>query len=59
MSGAGSQLVFVAVVTTGIGAVMIRLGLNRDLLVRRRSRRRCPACGRLIEHRVCEVCSRV
>ncbi|HVA31776.1 MAG TPA: hypothetical protein VMU58_10960 [Gaiellaceae bacterium] len=58
MSGLGPQVALVAVVTTGIGVLMIRLGLDRGALVRRRSPRRCPACGRRIEHRVCELCAR-
>jgi len=58
VNGLGSQIPFVAVVTTGVGALMIRLGLDRGVLVRRRGPRRCPSCGRLIAQRVCESCTR-
>jgi len=57
VTGLGSQIALVALVTTGIGALMIRLGLDRGALVRRREPRRCPSCGRLIHHRVCQVCA--
>jgi hypothetical protein len=59
VSGFSAQIVLVAIVTTGIGAVMIRLGMDRGALVRRRASRRCPSCGRIIQHRVCEACTRV
>jgi hypothetical protein len=45
------------VVTMGLGVVMIRLGLGRGLLQFRRSTRRCPSCGVLIEGSVCRRCS--
>ena len=59
MTGLGSQIALIALVRTGIGALMIRLGLDRGALVRRRESRRCPSCGRLIHHRVCQVCTRI
>jgi hypothetical protein len=59
VSGLGTQIALVAIVTTGIGAVMIRLGIDRGALVRRRVSRRCPSCGRIIHGRVCEVCTHV
>jgi hypothetical protein len=46
------------VLTTGIGALMILLGLGQGLLHARSDGRRCPACGRLIEGRVCKNCTR-
>ena len=46
-----------AVVTTGVGAVMIRLGLDRGLLQPRNVPRRCPSCGRLIDGRACRHCT--
>jgi hypothetical protein len=58
VSGLGSQLALVALVAT-VGALMIRLGLDRGVLVRRRVVRRCPSCGRLIRQSVCQVCTRV
>ena len=47
----------VIVVTTGIGVVMMRLGLGRGLLQFRRSTRRCPSCGLLINGSVCRRCT--
>jgi recombinational DNA repair protein RecR len=43
--------------TTTAGAMMIRLGISRDLLAPRRVSRNCRSCGRLIEGRVCEACA--
>jgi hypothetical protein len=45
-------------VTTGVAALMIRLGVTRGLLQPRRATRRCPSCGRLIDGRVCATCTR-
>jgi recombinational DNA repair protein RecR len=44
--------------TTGVGALMILLGVGRSLLEARSSGRRCPSCDRLIEGRVCRTCTR-
>jgi hypothetical protein len=46
-----------AVVTTGVGAVMIRLGLGKGLLQLRNAPRRCPSCGRLIDGSACRHCT--
>jgi len=46
-----------ALVTTGVGAVMIRLGLDRGLLRLRNVPRRCPSCGRLIDGPACRHCT--
>ena len=46
------------VLTTGVGAVMIRLGLSRGVLHFRKVPRRCPSCGRLIDREVCGACTR-
>jgi len=51
------QPALLAVLTTGVGAVMIRLGVDRGLLLFGRGKRRCPSCGRLIPARVCPVCA--
>jgi hypothetical protein len=40
------------VVTTGVGAVMIRLGVTRGLLQPGKAPRRCPSCGRLTDLRL-------
>ena len=47
-----------ALVTTGVGAVMIRLGLDRGLLQPRNVPRRCPSCGRLIDGPACGHCTK-
>ena len=44
--------------TTGVGALMILLGLGRGLLQARTGVRRCPSCDRLIEGSVCKTCTR-
>jgi hypothetical protein len=44
-----------AVVTTGVGAAMIRLG--QGLLQPRKAPSRCPSCGRLIEGPLCRHCT--
>jgi len=41
------RLALLAALTTGAGAVMIRLGLDRGLLKSRRAERWCPSCDRL------------
>jgi hypothetical protein len=46
-----------AVVTTGVGAVMIRLGLGQGLLQPRKAHRRCQSCGRLIDGPACRHCT--
>jgi len=53
MTGLTPQLV---TLTTGVGALMILLGLGQGLLHARNGARRCPSCGRLIEGRVCKTC---
>jgi hypothetical protein len=47
-----------SLVTTAVGALMIRLGITRGLLQLRRQTRRCPSCGCLINGRVCATCTR-
>jgi recombinational DNA repair protein RecR len=55
MTGLIPQL---CLVTTGVAALMIRLGVARGLLQLRKAPRRCPSCGRLIDGRVCATCTR-
>ncbi len=43
-----SQLLAVAVLTTGVGAMMAWLGARAGLLEARSERRRCPSCGRVV-----------
>lgn len=47
-----------SLLTTAVGALMIRLGVTHGLLQPRRAARRCPSCGRLINGRVCATCTR-
>jgi recombinational DNA repair protein RecR len=44
--------------TTGVGALMILVGLGRGLLQARSGSRRCPSCDRLIEGRFCRTCAK-
>ena len=46
-----------AVVTTGVGAVMIRLGMDKGVLQPRRPPRKCASCSRLLKSRVCANCN--
>jgi hypothetical protein len=55
MTALTTQLV---ALTTGVGALMLLLGLGRGLLHARSAGRRCPSCDRLIEGRVCRTCTR-
>lgn len=45
------------VVSTGVGYVMVRLGLGKGMLQPRKASRRCPSCGRLIDGSLCRVCT--
>jgi rRNA maturation endonuclease Nob1 len=51
------HLGFVAVAAAAV-VLMIRLGTKGGMLDVRRERRRCAACGRMIEGRACEECGR-
>ena len=50
------HVALLAVISTGAGAVMLRLGLRARLLDPVRQRRRCAACGRLATGRRCPRC---
>jgi hypothetical protein len=52
-----SHLEVLAALTLGVGAVMVRLGLDRGLLQLSKVPRRCPSCGRLIRTRLCPLCA--
>ena len=43
--------------TCAAGFLMVASGLKKRLL-ERPMHRICPTCGRHLEHRVCDVCSR-
>jgi len=54
---ATSHLAVLGTVTMAAGIVMARLGMRTGQLKLRRPERRCPACGRLTEGRVCRSCT--
>jgi hypothetical protein len=47
------ELALAFVITSGAGAAMVVQGLRRRALLRR-AHRRCPACGRVVQARVCD-----
>jgi len=51
------HLALLAALTTAVGVVMMRLGMSQGMLQRRKTERRCPACGRLVRDRVCPWCA--
>jgi hypothetical protein len=54
-----THLALLAALTSGAGAVMVWLGLDRGLLQSRMPERRCPCCGRpLNKNRACPICAR-
>jgi hypothetical protein len=42
-----------AVITSGIGYLMVSAGIHKSMLEWRRVTRTCPSCGRAISARVC------
>ena len=46
-----------AISTLGAGWLMMKAGLQKSALERRRQRRVCPSCGREIHARVCSTCT--
>ena len=52
------NITLLAVVTTGVGYLMVAAGLHKSLLEWRRSGRMCPSCGRVLQTRVCSFCTR-
>jgi NADH pyrophosphatase NudC (nudix superfamily) len=53
-----SNTALLAILTTGVGYVMVVAGLHKSMLEWRRSTRSCPSCGRAITERVCMNCAR-
>ena len=47
-----------AIVTLGVGYLMVVSGLHKSMLEWRRSERKCPSCGRAVQARVCAFCTR-
>jgi hypothetical protein len=46
-----------AMVTIGVGYLMVVAGMHKSLLEWRRPERTCPSCGRAISERVCAYCT--
>jgi hypothetical protein len=51
------HLATMAVLTLGIGWLMMYAGLQKSALEFRKRKRVCPSCGRHIRARVCTTCS--
>jgi len=51
------HIVMIAILTVGIGWVMMMAGVQKSALEWRRQRRICPSCGREIHARVCTTCT--
>lgn len=51
------HIVMLAILTVGIGWMMMMAGVQKSALEWRRRRRICPSCGREITARVCTTCS--
>ena len=50
------HIVMLAVLTAGVGWLMMAAGLQKSALEWRQRRRICPSCGRVIAARVCTTC---
>jgi formate dehydrogenase maturation protein FdhE len=51
------HIVMIAILTIGIGWMMMMAGVQKSALEWRRRRRICPSCGREIHARVCTTCT--
>jgi hypothetical protein len=58
MTPLSPELVGLLAATTGVGYLMMTMGVQKSLLEWRARRRSCPSCGRHIERRVCSACTR-
>ena len=57
MTPLSPELIGLFAATTGVGYLMMTMGVQKSLLEWRARRRSCPSCGRLIERRVCSTCT--
>jgi hypothetical protein len=57
MTHSPTHLLLTMVLSSGAGALMLRIGVQSKLLEWRGRRRRCPSCGRL-HSGVCRHCAR-
>ena len=51
------HIAMLAILTVGIGWVMMTAGLQKNALEWRHARRVCPSCGHRIRARVCAHCA--
>ena len=51
------HIAMLAVLTVGIGWVMLSAGVQKNALEWRQRRRICPSCGHEIHARVCAYCA--
>jgi hypothetical protein len=51
------HIALLAILTIGIGWVMMVAGVQKSALEWRQRRRVCPSCGRQMQTRVCTTCS--
>lgn len=51
------HIAMLAIVTLGIGGMMMSAGLQKSALEWRQRRRICPSCGHEIHARVCAHCA--
>jgi len=51
------HIAVLAILSTGVGYLMLLAGLHKSALEWKRRQRICPSCGRVIEARVCSTCS--
>jgi hypothetical protein len=51
------HIAMLAILTVGIGWVMMTAGLEKSALEWRQRRRICPSCGHQIHARVCTHCA--
>jgi hypothetical protein len=57
MTPMSPELIGLFAATTGVGFLMMTMGVQKSLLEWRARRRSCPSCGRQIERRVCSACT--
>ncbi len=51
------HIAMLALLTVGVGWMMLTAGMQKNALEWRRQRRICPSCGREIHARVCTTCA--
>jgi acyl-coenzyme A synthetase/AMP-(fatty) acid ligase len=51
------HIAMLAILSVGVGWMMLTAGVQKNALEWRRQRRVCPSCGREIHARVCTTCA--